>query len=130
MGVLRWIAAVVTFVAVYYFSFWMFFGQLVPADIPYVADLLSIAAAGGSAFFVYYQLREDAAPGFLRSTLLGAAILGSIGFALGFFGPMLLAPDSGQGPLLGLFITGPGGALIGALAGGGLWFFETFIRRR
>jgi hypothetical protein len=47
----------------------------------------------------------------------GAAILGSIGFVAGFFGPMLLAPEANQGPLLGIFITGPGGALLGAVAG-------------
>jgi len=130
MDALRWILAIVTFVAVYFFSFWMFFGQLVPPDIPYLADLLSIAAAAGSAYFVFSQLREEAGSGFLRATLLGAAIFGSVGFALGFFGPMLLAPDSNQGPLLGLFITGPGGAVLGALAGGGWWFFRYLMSRR
>ncbi|MBI1398024.1 MAG: hypothetical protein GC151_18780 [Betaproteobacteria bacterium] len=49
--------------------------------------------------------------------LVGALLLGGIGFCGGFFGPMILAPDANQGPLLGLFITGPGGALIGAVAG-------------
>lgn len=47
----------------------------------------------------------------------GAAVLGSIGFAAGFFGPMIFAPGANQGPMLGIFITGPGGALLGAVAG-------------
>jgi hypothetical protein len=47
----------------------------------------------------------------------GAAVLGSIGFALGFFGPMIFAPEANQGPMLGIFITGPGGALLGAVLG-------------
>lgn len=47
----------------------------------------------------------------------GAVVLGSIGFAAGFFGPLLFAPEANQGPLLGIFITGPAGALLGALGG-------------
>jgi hypothetical protein len=35
----------------------------------------------------------------------------------GFFGPIALAPQANQGPLLGIFITGPGGALFGLVAG-------------
>jgi hypothetical protein len=37
-------------------------------------------------------------------------ILGATGFAAGFFGPMMLVPEANQGPMLGIFITGPGGA--------------------
>jgi hypothetical protein len=44
-------------------------------------------------------------------------IVGAVGFSLGFFGPMLFDPTSGNGPLLGIFITGPLGTLIGAAAG-------------
>ena len=35
----------------------------------------------------------------------------------GFFGPIALSPDSNQGPLLGIFLTGPGGAVAGTLLG-------------
>jgi hypothetical protein len=45
-------------------------------------------------------------------------MLGSIGFAAGFFGPMILTPDANQGPLLGMFVTGPLGVLVGAVIGG------------
>jgi hypothetical protein len=43
--------------------------------------------------------------------------VGGIGFALGFFGPMILAPDANQGPLLGMFYTGPLGLLAGFVIG-------------
>ena len=43
--------------------------------------------------------------------------LGVTGGAAGFFGPMFLNPDALQAPLLGLLITGPGGALAGTLLG-------------
>jgi len=46
-----------------------------------------------------------------------ALVLGAVGFVCGFVGPMVFSPDANQGPLLGLFITGPGGALLGAILG-------------
>ncbi len=46
-----------------------------------------------------------------------AIILGGIGFIAGFFGPMILAPGANQGPMLGIFITGPLGAIAGAAYG-------------
>ncbi|MEX2530015.1 MAG: hypothetical protein WD960_04515 [Gemmatimonadota bacterium] len=42
-----------------------------------------------------------------------ALLLGGLGFVLGFFGPMILAPDANQGPMLGIFITGPMGFVLG-----------------
>jgi hypothetical protein len=47
----------------------------------------------------------------------GALLFGGVGFAAGFYGPMLLAPAANQGPLLGIIITGPAGLLAGAAAG-------------
>jgi hypothetical protein len=49
--------------------------------------------------------------------LWGALILGGIGFAGGFFGPIVFAPEANQGPLLGIFITGPIGAMLGGVLG-------------
>jgi hypothetical protein len=45
-------------------------------------------------------------------------ILAGVGFAAGFFGPMIFVPDANQGPLVGILITGPGGFVLGAA----LWF--------
>jgi len=53
----------------------------------------------------------------LKWALLGGIILGGIGFIIGFFGPLLWAPDSNQGPLPGIFVTGPIGFVIGAVGG-------------
>jgi hypothetical protein len=57
---------------------------------------------------------------------LSGFVVGGIGFVLGFFGPMLLDPTSGNGPLLGIFITGPGGFLLGLCWG--VW--KEWERRR
>ncbi len=47
----------------------------------------------------------------------GALALGAIGFAGGFLGPMIFTPEANQGPMLGIFITGPLGLLVGAIVG-------------
>lgn len=52
-------------------------------------------------------------PAILRRALSPALRVGGIGFAAGFFGPMILAPGANQGPMLGIFITGPVGFLLG-----------------
>jgi hypothetical protein len=54
---------------------------------------------------------------YIISCCLGAFIFGIIGFSAGFFGPIIFAPSANQGPLLGIFITGPLGVLIGIVAG-------------
>jgi hypothetical protein len=48
-----------------------------------------------------------------RRAMAPALLVGGIGFAAGFFGPMIFAPGANQGPLLGIFITGPLGFLGG-----------------
>lgn len=55
--------------------------------------------------------------GALKSALRGGCLLGLIGFCAGFFGPMIFMPDANQGPMFGIFISGPGGFVLGLLAG-------------
>ncbi|PBC11435.1 hypothetical protein [Mesorhizobium sp. WSM3859] len=44
-------------------------------------------------------------------------ILGAIGFLGGFVGPVIFTPEANQGPLLGIFITGPLGFILGLMVG-------------
>jgi zinc transporter ZupT len=53
----------------------------------------------------------------LRYALIFGLIVGGIGFVGGFVGPIIFTPESNQGPLLGIFITGPLGFVAGALIG-------------
>jgi hypothetical protein len=46
-----------------------------------------------------------------------ATAVGGVSFLAGFAGPILLSPNSPQGPLLGIFFTGPLGFVIGAIIG-------------
>jgi hypothetical protein len=56
----------------------------------------------------------------------GGIILGGIGFCAGFFGPILLTPSSNQGPLLGIFFTGPLGFIVGTAIG---WLYACLRQR-
>lgn len=64
-------------------------------------------------------------PGILASALIGACIVGGISFAAGFFGPIILRPDSPQGPMLGIFFTGPLGFVVGLIGGAVVGFVRT-----
>ena len=78
-------------------------------------------------FAIQRYLRGLEYPGTVRligSIVVYAVILGVIGFVLGFHGPMILTPDANQGPLLGIFITGPLGVLLGI----GIGCFRAFRR--
>ena len=45
-------------------------------------------------------------------------IVGGIGFAIGFVGPLVIYPKSNLGPLLGILATGPLGFVVGAFGAG------------
>jgi hypothetical protein len=50
-------------------------------------------------------------------TLLGAGVLGAIGFAAGYFGPGALNPSASIAPFTGFFVTGPLWAALGFIWG-------------
>jgi len=109
----RIVLAAVAFVGAYFLTampILVLFGFRGPVfGVPLIVAIVS----GG-----YVWTRADAFPNNLfASAFYGAVLLGGIGFAAGFFGPMLFAPGANQGPLLGIFITGPAGVLIGAIGG-------------
>jgi Rhodopirellula transposase DDE domain len=58
---------------------------------------------------------------------LMAGIVGGVGFLGGFIGPILFRPGSPQGPLLGIFYTGPVGAVVGAVCGVVIGFVVAMI---
>ena len=60
----------------------------------------------------------------MRHVCFGAALLGGISFLAVFFGPRIFMPQSNQGPLFGIFFTGPIGFTIGGILGAlysGVW---------
>ncbi len=52
---------------------------------------------------------------YAASLSLFVAGLSLAGFIAGFLGPLYFAPSANQGPLLGIFFTGPFGAVLGLI---------------
>jgi hypothetical protein len=51
-----------------------------------------------------------------RETVAGFTLtVAWIAFLVGFVGPMIVAPGANQGPLLGIFYTGPAGIVVGLI---------------
>jgi hypothetical protein len=46
-----------------------------------------------------------------------ALVLGAVGFAAGFLGPMVLNPESNIGPIIGILFSGPAGVIAGGSLG-------------
>jgi hypothetical protein len=124
----RILAVTGTAVSIYYFAFWFAGALLFPAK-PNAASLISEIVAAVSSGLVWWfwpkskakdtvdshkQLSE---PNFISRIVFCSILAGSIGFAGGFFGPLLLSPKSNLGPLLGILLTGPIGALSGPAIG-------------
>ena len=53
----------------------------------------------------------------IGTMLRWGVILGIVGFVGGFVGPIIFTPEANQGPLLGIFITGPLGFVVGLIVG-------------
>lgn len=117
---LRAALALVTGLSAGYFTFWIGAAIFGSVNLPY---WLAIPLAIVTALFVGRFVWKRTTPhGLAQSMLVGALIIGGIAFLAGFFGPLILMPESNQGPLLGLFFTGPLGFLVGGVAGAVYWF--------
>jgi hypothetical protein len=56
----------------------------------------------------------------LARTLLIGLVAGVICFVPGFVGPLIFTPEDNLGPLIGIFLTGPAGFVLGSI-GGFVW---------
>lgn len=109
----RLFGAIVIGVLTYAFSYWIPYTVVLPLEYNGVAQLLALITGAWAGRFIYTRTESQS----LRSGRMGVAmrdalVFGGIAFTLGFFGPMLFGGGN-QGPLLGIFITGPLGFVIG-----------------
>jgi hypothetical protein len=126
----RLVLVLVSGVSALYFVFWLGGAILMELHLPFWFSLVvSLVAAVAAARYVWLHTASVHA-GLIGSIVLGAVILGGVGFAGGFFGPIILAPAANQGPLLGIFITGPLGFILGAVGGAAHWFARGRYRLR
>jgi hypothetical protein len=117
---IRIIALIFVVPATYYFIYWLPCSLLPLGKQRWIANILSLACAVAAGWFVWGRT-ASLSDGAVSTTLLGAVILGGIGFIGGFFGPMIFTPGANQGPLLGIFITGPAGLVLGGITGFIYW---------
>ena len=113
----RVVLVVFVVLATYFLSYWMPLAFIRLDGYDVVAPFIALVCAAVVGWFVWQALGSRSAIGILPTMVLWAAIVGGIGFVGGFFGPMIFAPDANQGPLLGIFITGPLGFLLGGVMG-------------
>lgn len=124
------IVGAVTAVATYFYVYWVPGSQYLRGVGPrWLRVAASVLCAAIAAAFVFHRTRVGP-KGAIEAVAFGALALGSLGFVLGFFGPILLAPQANQGPLLGLFVLGPLGFLLGALGGWIYWEKRPGARQR
>lgn len=122
----RMIALVLGLAVLAYGIWWV--GRMTGWHSPASAVPLALAATLAGMLW-WYALRGHR-PESRRAMTFGCAgglLLGFAGCAVGFVGPMVLAPGANQGPLLGLLLTGPAGAVLGTL---GALFLHRFRSRR
>lgn len=121
--ILRICAALATGVATLYFVFWLSILFPVPVSrVPVVRITVALACALLAARYIWKRGDgTSSSRGLVESVVAGALVTGVVGFVIGFVGPMIVAPDANQGPMLGIFITGPLGVVLGALGGGSYW---------
>lgn len=121
----RIIVSAFVVVATFYFCYWVPFTLVrgIPWGIAAVASYAMAMAAGWFAF----TRTAAVSPSLATSVAYWALVVGAIGFVGGFFGPAIFAPGANQGPLLGILITGPLGAVVGAIGG---WVHWMVLRKR
>jgi hypothetical protein len=102
--------------SVYYFLYWIAFSFVHVGEHLWIRNLLSLLSAVGIGWLFWKSIGKGSMNAF-TFMICGALITGSIGFAAGFFGPIIFTPEANQGPLLGIFFTGPLGFIIGGIAG-------------
>jgi len=111
----------------YYLVFWLggaLAFSVLPSGLSYLISLaISMLAAILVARYVWVQM-GSLQTGFVRCVALGALLTGAIAFSAGFFGPIIFTPQANQGPLLGIFITGPLGFILGGIGGAVYWLIR------
>jgi len=100
----------------------LFIRQYSELGFGFLIQAVCVIAAASIAVLVWTSF-EGSIKGAFGTSLKWAAIVGGIGFIGGYAGPIIFTPDANQGPLLGIFITGPGGFVLGWLGGFWAWYF-------
>jgi hypothetical protein len=92
-------------------------GTLTPLSVVFASFAAFIATLAILCGWFALRGHRPASRRHIRLTMRGAWIVGVIAFIGGFIGPIIFQPGANQGPLLGIFFTGPLGCVVGAVIG-------------
>jgi hypothetical protein len=122
-SVIRALVVLIAALATFYFVLWLPFWFLLPVGrSPAVRIPVAVVCALAVTRYVWRRRHGASLPrGLIGSVGAGAVVTGVVGFSVGFVGPMIFAPSANQGPMLGIFLTGPLGVVAGAVGGGIYW---------
>ena len=118
--VFRILVLLVVVPSAYYFIYWLPLSLINLNKQPWIGHIVAFFCAALLGWYVWKRIGSGPS-NLIKSVLFGAIVLGGLGFAAGFFGPLIFIPDANQGPLLGIFITGPLGFLLGGIGGFVYW---------
>jgi len=100
------------------FTLGVLVGQILDGFEPIGAIFGSASATMAVLCWLSASRDPAKAPGlYFRYAVLGGKIIGGFAFLAGYIGPIILTPSSNQGPLFGIFISGPIGFVFGVLVG-------------
>jgi hypothetical protein len=120
---LRLFAVVIVFLATIFFVFWLPLSLIPLGEKMWLRNSVSLIVACRAGWYIWNK--SASMPGkFMTCILSGAGMVGAIGFILGFWGPIVFTPGANQGPLLGIFITGPLGFLLKGIGGVVYWLIR------
>lgn len=85
------------------------------AWILWVPVTLFLLTMGVLCWWFTLRGHQPASQSGIRSSWRTGWIVGGIGLALGYVGPLVITPKATLGPLLGILVTGPLGFVLGAL---------------
>jgi hypothetical protein len=113
------VASAVAGFALAYGALWLCLRNLgqsgIKAWIFWVPIALLLVTTGALCWWFTLRGHHPASRAAICESWRGGWLVGGVGFAVGFIGPLLIWPDANLGPLLGILVAGPVGFVIGAV---------------
>lgn len=121
---LRILVALLSGVGTFYCVFWLVIPLSFSSFPPFWVDYLGSFLAGALVAWCVWRLTASFRDSLARSALLGASVGGTIGFSVGFFGPLLSMSGGGDGlgSMLWSILLGSSGLILGAAGGVVHWY--------
>ncbi len=112
--ILKPIVSLLMFLTVLFFVNTML---IITTSLPvWLSTTFSLICAILGAWFTW-KLISGGKMNILIAVIGGALILGGLFFTVSFLGPMVIAKDTSQGPMIGVFIAAPLGVILGGIGG-------------